>query len=149
MNEKTRNLLASLIVLGVSAYWFMESGTFRPLSRLFPRVIAAVVFVLALLLIVLTMTGKGPRIRIVQGNPEVRHLRSGTLIGATIVWTVLIPLTGLLSASIVGVVSIGILTFRAHIGTVRAIVIAVVVVVAFYLLFALVLSVPFPRGVLI
>jgi hypothetical protein len=132
-----------------SIYWFIESDGFRPLSRIFPRVVSAVVFILAVILGILTLVGKGPTVKIAQGEAGTRHLRAGTLIIALVIWTVLVPVIGLLSASLIGVVGIGLLTFRAHIGTRRAIFIAVGVVVAFYVLFALVLNVPFPRGVLI
>jgi hypothetical protein len=149
MKQTARNLTAAVMVMAVSAYWFVESDGFRQLSRLFPRFISAVVFVLAAVLAVLTLFGKGPVIRISEGDPESRHLRSGTLIAVMVVWTALIPLLGLLTASVLGVTAIGVLTFRAHIGTQRAILIAVAVVVAFYLLFAVALNVPFPRGILI
>ncbi len=149
MKQTARNLTAAILVMAASAYWFLESDGFRPLSRLFPRFVSAVVFVLAAILAALTLFGKGPIIRISRGNAETRHLRSGTLIVAMTVWTALIPLLGLLTASLLGVTGIGVLTFRAHIGTRRAIFIAVAVVIAFYLLFALALNVPFPRGLLI
>lgn len=148
MTERARNVSASLLVMAGSAYWFVEASSFRPLSRIFPRVLGGVVFLLALTLGVLTLIGRGPSIKLASGDAGARHLRAGTLIGAMLVWTVLIPLIGLLVASILGVVGIGVLTFRAHVGTIRAIVIAVVSVVVFYLLFAVVLHVPFPGGIL-
>ena len=148
MTQRARNLSSSLVLMAVSAFWFVESGTFRQLSQIFPRVLATVVFVLAAIMAFLTLIGRGPVIKLAEGDAGARHMRSGTMIVAMVIWTALIPLIGLLVASLIGVVGIGLLTFRAHIGTLRAIIIAVVLVGAFYLLFAVVLNVPFPRGVL-
>ncbi len=146
--EKTRNLLSSLAVMAVSAFWFFGARDFRPLSRLFPQVLAAIVFTLALTLGVLTLLGRGPVIRLASTETGERHLRSGTLMGALVVWTALIPLVGLLFASVIGTVLMGLLTFRAHVGTLKAVVIALVSVGLFYLLFTSLLNVPFPTGLL-
>ena len=81
------------------------------------------------------------------GDAGERHTRSGTLMAALILWTALIPLVGLLIASILGVVVMGLITFRAHVGTIRAIVIALAAVMVFYFLFQRLLNVPFPLGV--
>jgi putative tricarboxylic transport membrane protein len=148
MTQRARNLSSALVLMVVTAFWFVESTGFRPLSRIFPRVLAAVVFVLAAILALLTLIGRGPVIKLAEGDAGARHVRSGTMIAAMVVWTGLIPLIGLLAASFIGVIGIGFLTFRAHIGTLRAIVIAVALVGAFYLLFAVLLNVPFPRGLL-
>ncbi|MFP4330786.1 MAG: tripartite tricarboxylate transporter TctB family protein [Alkalispirochaetaceae bacterium] len=146
--EKTRNLLSALAVMAVSTYWFFGGRDFRPLSRLFPQVLAAIVFTLALTLGVLTLLGRGPVIRLASTETGERHLRSGTLMGALVVWTALIPLVGLLFASVIGTVLMGLLTFRAHVGTLKAVVIALVSVGLFYLLFTSLLNVPFPTGLL-
>lgn len=148
MTERARNVSASLLVMAGSAYWVVEASRFRPLSRIFPQVLGGAVFLLALTLGILTLIGKGPTIKLSSGDAGARHLRAGTLIGAMLVWTALIPLVGLLVASILGVVGIGVLTFRAQVGTIRAILIAVISVVVFYILFAVVLNVPFPGGIL-
>ena len=68
------------------------------------------------------------------------------LIVAMVVWTLLIPVAGLLIASIVGVVTMGTITFRAHAGTIKAIVIALAAVLAFYFFFQQLLHVYFPMG---
>lgn len=148
MNQKTRNLLSGSIILAVSIYWFIAAGAFKELSRLYPRVIAVIVAVLALVLLVMTLVGKGPRIELATGDAGERHLRSGTMIGAMLLWTALVPVVGLLIASVVGVTAMGLITFRAHVGTVRAIIIAVILVFLFFLLFRFLLNVPFPTGIL-
>jgi hypothetical protein len=147
MTARTRNLGAAIFVLIVSAYWFVEAGGFRPLSRIFPQVVAAIVFVSAAVLAVLTLMGHGPVIRMATGDSGTRHKRSGTLMGALVLWTALVPLVGLLAAGTVGVIVMGLITFRGHQGTTRAIIIALVSVGAFYALFRYVLFVPFPTGV--
>jgi len=147
MTNRTRNLISAVSVLLVSAYWFFEAGAFRPLSRIFPQVVAGIVFVAALVLAVLTIIGHGPVIQMAGGDSGTRHRRSGTLMGALVVWTALVPLIGMLAAGAVGVVLMGIITFRGHQGTIRAIVIALVSVGFFYGLFRFVLFVPFPAGV--
>lgn len=144
MTERSRNLTASILVMVGSGFWFIKSGDFPPLSSIFPRVLGAIVFALAAILAVLTLFGRGPSIKIAEGDAGSRHLRAGTLIAATVVWTALIPIIGLLAASFIGVIGIGILTFRAQVGTIRAIIIAVIAVALFYLLFSVVLNVPFP-----
>lgn len=148
MSEKGRNLSSAVAIMAVSGYWFIAADAFRPLSRLFPQVLGGIVFVLGLILAILTLIGRGPRIRLSGGDSGERHMRSGTLIGALLLWTALIPLSGLLIASVVGTVVIGLLTFRAHAGTLRAIVIALVAVALFYALFSMVLNVRFPLGLL-
>ncbi len=146
LSQRSRNLLSSAILLTVGLYWFLEGGTYGPLSRLYPRVLAAIVVVLALLLGGLTLAGNGPVIRIARGDAAERHRRSGTLIAAMVIWTLLIPVVGLLPASVVGVVAMGVITFRAHAGTLRAIIIALAAVLAFYFLFQQLLNVYFPMG---
>lgn len=146
LSQESRNIASAVIVMGVATFWFFEANTFRPLSRLFPQVLAAIVFVLALILLVLTIIGRGPKIRLAGGDSAERHNRAATLIGGLLVWTVLIPVVGLLAASLLGTLLMGMLTFRAHLGTLRAVVIALVSVTLFYILFSVLLNVPFPMG---
>lgn len=148
LSQSARNLTSAMVIMAVSGYWYFAADGFRPLSRLFPQVLAAIVFVLALLLGLLTLLGKGPKIRLSGGDDKERHSRSTTLMTGLIIWTVLIPISGLLIASVAGTLLIGMLTFRAHVGTLRAVVIALLSVGLFYLLFSVVLNVPFPMGLL-
>lgn len=148
LSQKTRNLLSAGILLVVGIFWFIEAGDYGPLSRLYPRVLAVLVVLLALLLGGLTLAGFGPVIKIAMEDARERHLRSGSLMVALVVWTALIPLVGLLIASILGVLFMGYLTFRSHHGTMRAVIIALVVVVGFYFLFQRVLNVYFTMGIL-
>ena len=148
MSSKARNIVASAAVMAISVFWYVEAGSFRSLSALFPRVVAVILFVLAVILLILTLLGLGPTIRTADGDTTQRRLRSATLIAALIVWTSLIPLIGLLAASVVGVLFLGVVTFRAHVGTIRAVTVATISVVVFYLLFRILLHVPFPMGLL-
>lgn len=148
LSQTSRNIASALIIMGVATFWFFEANSFRPLSRLFPQVLAAIVFVLALILLVLTIIGKGPKIRLAGGDTAERHNRAATLMGALVIWTVLIPVAGLLIASLLGTLLMGLLTFRAHVGTYRAVIIALVSVTLFYILFSVLLNVPFPMGLL-
>ena len=146
MTQRTRNLLSAAVLVAVSVFWYLSAADFRPLSRIFPRVVAAIVGISAVVLAVLTVLGHGPVIRLASGDAGERHMRSGTLMGALVLWTALIPVAGLLLASLVGVAVMGAITFRGHHGTGRAIIVALVSVGAFYLLFQMVLHVPFPVG---
>lgn len=146
MTERSRNLSSAVVLLAVSVYWYTAAADYRELSRLFPRVIALIVGAGAVLLGVLTLSGHGPIIRMAQGDAGQRHMRSGTLMTVLIGWTALIPLLGLLPASVIGVTVMGYITFRGHHGTLRAIIIALVSVVVFYGLFTFLLNVPFPLG---
>lgn len=148
MTQRTRNLLSGSVILAISVYWFVAAGKYKELSRLYPQVIAVIVAVLALVLLTLTIVGHGPKIRLATGNAAERHLKSGTMIAAMILWTALIPFLGLLIASVIGVTMMGFVTFRAHDGTMRAVVVAVVLVLVFFLLFRYLLNVPFPTGIL-
>lgn len=148
LTQKSRNLLSAAILLVVGVYWYFEAADYRPLSKLYPQVLSIVAVVLSLLLGGLTLAGFGPVIKIARGDAAERHLRSGTLMVSLVVWTALIPLVGLLIASILGVLLMGYLTFRSHAGTLRAVVIALAVVLGFYLLFQQVLHVYFPMGLL-
>ncbi|GEM_PF-2012851 len=148
MTQRARNLLSAVVLLIAGVYWFIEARGYPPLSRLYPQVLAGIIVVLSLLLGGLTLAGFGPVIRLARGDAAERHLRSGMLMTSLIVWTLLIPLGGLLIASLIGVVTMGFLTFRAQKGTIRGIVIAVVVVLGFYFLFQEVLNVYFSFGLL-
>lgn len=146
MKGATRNALAALVLIAVSTFWFTDSARFRELSRIFPRTIAVFLGGLAVLLLVLTIRGRGPAVATAEGDSTVRHRRSATLIAGLVIWTALIPVAGLLVASLAGVTFMGFITFRAHAGTKRAIIIAVISVVGFYLVFQFLLYVPFPMG---
>lgn len=146
MTQRTRNLLSATVLLVAGVAWFVIARDYRQLSKLYPQVIASVTIVFAIVLGVLTAAGHGPVIRLARGDAAERHLRSGTLIAALVGWTLLIPLLGLLVSSIIGVLAMGILTFRSHIGTKRAVFIAVAVVLVFYFLFQQLLNVYFPMG---
>lgn len=148
LSQRARNLTSSVIIMIISGYWYVRATDFRPLSRIFPQVLAAIVLGLALLLGVLSLLGRGPQIRLSGGDDKERHSRSATLMAVLLIWTVLIPVAGLLIASVVGTLLMGLLTFRAHVGTIRAVVIALVSVVLFYVLFSVLLNVPFPMGLL-
>ncbi len=146
MTARARNAVAALAIIAVSVFWYLEAGRFRELSRIFPRVIAVILGGLGVVLLVLTILGRGPKIIMAEGDSSQRHRRSGSLLAALVLWTALIPVTGLLAASLTGVAVMGLITFRAHRGTIRAIIIAAVSVVAFYFLFQFLLYVPFPLG---
>lgn len=146
--QKHRNLVASIALMAACVYWFVTASAYRPLSRLYPQVVAAIVFGLALVLLILTLVGHGPVISMAKGPVGERHVRAGTLIITMVGWTALIPIVGFLVASVVGVTVLGLITFRAHAGTVRAVFIAVAAVVVFYFIFQVALYVPFPAGLL-
>ena len=148
MTQRARNLTASIVLMLLTVYWYRTAAAYRPLSRFYPQVVAGIVFTLAALLGILTVIGHGPVIVISRGDAAQRHVRAGTLMAALILWTALIPVIGLLAASLVGVTIMGFISFRGHEGTVRAIIVAVLSVAAFYFLFEIVLYVPFPRGLL-
>jgi hypothetical protein len=146
VTQRARNLTASIVLMAATVYWYRTAEAYRPLSRLYPQVVAGIVFVLAAILGILTLIGHGPVIVIADGDAGERHVRAGTLTVALVLWTALVPLVGLLAASLIGVTIMGLITFRGHTGTIRAILIAVASVIVFYFLFELVLYVPFPTG---
>ena len=146
MTQRARNLAAAVTLMVTSVYWYQAAEKYRPLSRLYPQVVAAIVFVLAATLAVLTLIGHGPVIVISNGDTGGRRVRAGTLMATLVLWTLLIPFLGLLVASLIGVTVLGFITFRAHADTVRAILIAAGMVVVFYFFFTIVLNVPFPLG---
>ncbi|TVR69961.1 MAG: tripartite tricarboxylate transporter TctB family protein [Spirochaetaceae bacterium] len=147
MTQRARNLTSSVVLMAVTLYWYRTADAYRPLSRFYPQVVAGIVFVLAAVLGILTLIGHGPVIVIAEGDATNRHVRAGTLMAALVLWTVLVPILGLLPASILGVTVMGLISFRGHEGTLRAILVAVVSVIVFYFLFERLLYVPFPMGV--
>ncbi|MFW6338809.1 MAG: hypothetical protein ACOC25_07760, partial [Alkalispirochaetaceae bacterium] len=75
LSQQARNLTSAGVIMIVSGYWYFAAESFRPLSRLFPQVLAVIVFSLALILAVLTVLGKGPKIRLSEGDDKDRHSR--------------------------------------------------------------------------
>jgi len=146
----TRDIIAALACIGVGLYWFQTAQRFRELSRLFPEIAGVVLAALAGLLLVITLAGlRKETVASKQSLPSAqptgtRHYRSATLLGSLGLWTILIPMIGILPASLAGVTLMGFSTFAGHQGTRRAIIIAGVTVILFYALFAGVLRVPFP-----
>lgn len=148
MPVRKRNLVAAALILAGAVYFVVEADSFRPLSRLFPRVVGFGVIGLAGLLGVLSLIGRDPDVQGAGTGAEGRHVRSVTLVLVLTGWTALIPVLGLLISSIVGVLTLGLVMFRRHVASFRSTVVALVAIGLFYALFAIILNVPFPGGVL-
>lgn len=150
---KKTNIIASLIVLGICTYFLIEAQNFSPFGALFPKVVVYILGSLALVLLILNIFAAKPETEKVKifNTGSVKALTVLIFIALMIGWVVCINFIGFFVSSIVffSVIMLylegkdvkpGIL-FK-HLGIIAGI------VIVFYLFFAKVFWVPFPRGIL-
>lgn len=143
--------ISAIIILGICAYFWTESREFTQFGRLFPQVIVIILAVLSLSLLVLSFV-KPKQSRLFNREEGVSFLPVVIAVLLMIAWIFIIQLLGFLVTSTIFFALMVILFDRKkrtvvyyliRIGTV------ILVTVSFYLFFARLLMVPFPRGVLI
>lgn len=137
---------AAAFALGV--WMLQEAAAFTELAAVFPRTIALVMMAAAVLLSAQILIGS---VRRARTEPGVPWRRAG-LVATAAGWVLLVPVLGFLTASLAGFVA-AMLVARFEAWTparwAAFLAAAVIAVGGFYLLFAHVLGVPFPRGLLI
>jgi putative tricarboxylic transport membrane protein len=144
-------VVSSVVILGICGYFWAVARDFERLGRLFPRVIIIILTVLALFLLGSALLNREKNEKKVFGDAGVKYLNILLCIVLFTAWAVFIHLLGFVVTSVVFFSIITILfdtkkrTFAQYL--LRIVTVAVTVGV-FYLFFALIMLVPFPRGVL-
>ena len=143
--------IASIIILGICAYFWTESRDFTQFGQLFPQVIVIILGLLSLALLVVSFVRPQQK-RPFKKEEGISFLPVMIAVVLMIAWVFIIQLLGFLVTSTLFFSLMVILFDRkkrtpvyylVRIGTVT------LVTVSFYLFFARLLLVPFPRGVLI
>jgi len=141
--------VSSLIILGICVYFVLESKNFSKFGSFFPQVIVSILGFLALMLLVMSFikTEKGK----VFEEISIKYSNIVIAVLLVIAWVFFIKLLGFVVTSVLFFSIITIIFdrkkrpfshFLIKIGAVG------VTVGAFYLFFARLLLVPFPKGIL-
>ena len=142
--------IISIVLLGICTLFFVEGRTFTKFGRFFPQTIIIILAALCLLLLVLSFVR--PEKSVIFGRLQKRHVSIAVSILLIAAWGFMINVLGFVVTSIIFFTVINVLLDEKH-RSPRSILkktgIIVVVVGAFYLFFAQLLLVPFPRGFLI
>jgi hypothetical protein len=143
--------VSAIIILGICAYFWVESRNFTRFGYLFPQVIVIILGLLSLALLVVSFVKPVERV-LFKKEEGISYLPVVLSVVLMIAWVFFIKLLGFLVTSVVFVSLMLILFDRrkrslgyylVKVGTVA------LVVGAFYLFFARLLLVPFPRGILL
>ncbi|MBN2322970.1 MAG: tripartite tricarboxylate transporter TctB family protein [Spirochaetes bacterium] len=141
--------IISIVLLGICAFFFVEARSFTRFGRFFPLTIIIILAALSLFLLVLSFVKPG--LSAIFGRLHRRHIAiaiSIVLIGA---WGILINVLGFVVTSVILFTVINVLLDEKHrsfLSILKKMGIITVVVGVFYLFFAQLLLVPFPRGCL-
>jgi hypothetical protein len=143
--------VSAIIILGICAYFWVESRNFTRFGYLFPQVIVIILGLLSLALLVVSFVKPVERV-LFKKEEGISYLPVVLSVVLMIAWVFFIKLLGFLVTSVVFFSLMLILFDRrkrslgyylVKVGTVA------LVVGAFYLFFARLLLVPFPRGILL
>ena len=146
---KRTDRIATLLILALSVFFFIEAANFSPLSGLFPRVVIVILGGLALLQFILTFTRRKKEEEF--DHAAFRHVPSLLSLLLMIAWTLFIPVLGFLVSALLFFPAISIYLDRQAPAKKRwgRLGIAWGLTLAFWLFFTRVLYVPFPTGLLI
>jgi len=146
---KNADRISAAILIGLSVFFFVESGNFSRYGKLFPRIIAVILGGLALLLLVMSF------VRPKEGRVFDRGGADYPSVGVTVVfmigWAFLIDVLGFLTASLLFFTPLVVYLDRKKtwMRILRNVGLVAAVVAGFYFFFVKVLLVPFPEGFLI
>jgi len=147
---KRKDTISSLLILGLSAYFWIKTGKFTKYSALFPRVIILIFGFLAFLLLLISIfsSKKEKQAGIYEGD------RTSVIISIILIiaWAFFINVLGFLTSTVIFFSVLNILLTKK--GTpfriiLSKLLIVIVTILFFYLFFSKLLLVPFPRGILI
>lgn len=147
---KNADRISSIAILGLCAYFWIESRRFTMFGLLFPQAVVIALGLLALALLIVSFFRKREKVKALEqtGVKYLNIIAAGLLL---IAWTFFIKLLGFVVTSAVFFSVIAIM-FDSRKKTALYLLKKIAVVVAtvgfFYLFFSKVLLVPFPRGVL-
>ena len=146
---KNADRIAAVVLLGLCVWFLTLSAKFSPYSGLFPRTIVVILGLLALALLVVSLIR--PEEGSVFGALSASYWPIAISGGLMVGWLFFITVVGFLVSSLVFFALITLYLEGQR--TARAILSKIGIVwaltVAFYLFFAGVLMVPFPRGLLL
>ncbi len=143
--------IASIIILGICAYFWTESRDFTQFGQLFPQAIVIILGLLSLALLVVSFVRPQEK-RLFKKEEGVSFLPVIIAVVLMMAWVFFIQLLGFLVTSTLFFSLMVILFDRRKRKIVYYLVrigAVILVTVSFYLFFARLLLVPFPRGVLI
>lgn len=147
---KTADRVASLLIIGICIYFWIESRSFVKLGKLFPRVIIIILGALSVALFILSFRSSEDR-RIFETH-VTRYTPILITILLTIVWGYLINVLGFYSTSLIIFLIMNAILDRKKRGAKRTVlkyISIIMIVTGFYLFFSKILLVPFPSGLLI
>ena len=146
---KNADRISSAVLIGLSVFFFVESGNFSRYGKLFPRIIAVILGGLALLLLVMSFVR--PKEGKVFDLRETDYPSVGIVVVFMIAWAFLIEVLGFLTASLLFFAPQVVYLDRKKtaVRILRNIGLVAVVVAGFYFFFVKVLLVPFPEGFLL
>jgi hypothetical protein len=141
--------IISIVLLGICAFFFVEARSFTRFGRFFPLTIIIILAALSFLLLVLSFIK--PKRSVIFGRLHRKHIAIAVSILLIGTWGFLINILGFVVTSVILFTVINVLLDEKHrsLGSIlKKTGIIAVVVGAFYLFFAQLLLVPFPRGYL-
>ena len=146
---KRTDRIATLAVMALSVFFFIEAREFSPLSGLFPRIVLIILAALALLQFILTFTRKKEAGEF--DAAALRHVPTLLCLALMVGWALLIPVLGFLTSALVFFPLITVYLDRRAPARKKwgRLGIAWGVTLAFWLFFTKLLYVPFPEGFLI
>lgn len=141
--------ISAIVILGICGYFWYESRTFTKFGLLFPQVIVTILSLLSLTLLIMSFLKPGRST--VFGNINTSYFTVVLAVLLMVSWIFFIKILGFLVTSVV-FFSIMLILFDRRKRTLSYYLIKIGTVIltvsAFYLFFARLLLVPFPRGVL-
>ena len=141
--------IISIVLLGICTFFLIEARSFTRFGRFFPLTIIIILAALSLLLFVLSFIK--PERSVIFDKLHRKHIAIAISIVLVGTWGFLINILGFVVTSVIFFTIINVLLDEKHrsLGSVlKKTGIITVVVGAFYLFFAQLLLVPFPRGYL-
>lgn len=147
-----QRILLALAVASLGLAVLYESTKFSPLAAIFPRVVGVCLVILAALLLIQLLLGKG----LMSGHSESmshfaggNRFRSAGFVVILLSWALLLPTVGFILTSSISFVGILLISTERgtdwRITTKRAL-LGLIIIGCFYGLFSMLLNVPLPRG---
>ncbi|MDX6751712.1 tripartite tricarboxylate transporter TctB family protein [Geminicoccaceae bacterium 1502E] len=143
-----RGLAGAAACLLMAGWALWESQGFSQLGAVFPRAVALAMILAALLLVLRLLRGREPA----SGPAGGSSRRRLGLLAVAALWVAALPVLGFVAASVAGfLATMAVASFEAWTGRrlLGRVILAVVVVLAFRLLFGELLNVPLPKGTML
>jgi len=151
MNKK--NFIASLILLGISFLFWVQSKSFTKYGALFPQTVIVILSFLSLLLLIssiIKILSKKSKESKIEKMQDIKSIVISIVL--MVAWAFLINIIGFLTSSIVFSLAMYLLLVKRGIKLKKIIIdifTIILSVMLFYIFFSKGLQVPFPTGILI